>query len=301
MADLIQHQLKISGLGLSETLLLPLGESHVGRHDADLVLPHFLVSRQHAILEIAANLCRLMDLNSANGTMVNGRVLEPNEQTVLTGGDVVEIGPYRLVYEQISEGVSSSDGESPLSIQRQLGPPHYSNGAAAAHANGNYLIPPGLAVNYSRYLQFLPGIYHTEFVTHFLAMLEAIWTPLEWQVENFDLYLDAGTSPVVFLPWLANWFEIVFDETWHVDQQRQLLKEAHEIYARRGTAWALRRILEIYIGEPPEITDQAPNLAPFSFAVRIPRPEHEINGALVRRIVDMNKPAHTTYLLVFHR
>ena len=69
-------------------------------------------------------------------------------------------------------------------------------------------------------LSYLPGIYHTEFMSHFLAIFEAVLFPVEWQIDNFDLFLDPGTAPRNFLPWLANWFDIVFDSTWSEAQQR---------------------------------------------------------------------------------
>jgi phage tail-like protein len=134
-------------------------------------------------------------------------------------------------------------------------------------------------------------------MARFLGMFESILIPIEWNVDNFDLYLDPGTVPTGFLPWLANWFEITFDPTWGEAQRRTLLAEAHQIYARRGTCWALSRVLEIYTGHRPEIIDLDEDLEPFTFAVRLPLRAGEVNRELVERIIDANKPAHTTYTL----
>jgi phage tail-like protein len=148
-------------------------------------------------------------------------------------------------------------------------------------------------------LQYLPEIYHTRFMGRFLALFESIWTPLEWQVENFDLYLSPRTAPADFLPWLASWFDVVFDESWEEEQRRQLLLEAHKIFAERGTKNSMERLLQIYTECEVEIDDTSEDLAPFTFIVRVPKQEKELNRVLVERLIDTHKPAHTSYELLF--
>lgn len=138
-------------------------------------------------------------------------------------------------------------------------------------------------------------------MSRFLGIFEAILTPIEWNIDNFDLYLNPGEAPTGFLPWLAQWYEIPFDDSWDEGKRRALLKDAHLLYGRRGTRWALERILEIYTGSKPEIDDQSSDLEPFTFTVRIPVRRQELNQELIQRIIDMNKPAHTTYKLKFKR
>lgn len=160
-------------------------------------------------------------------------------------------------------------------------------------------MPPGLSTHSRRLLSYLPGIYHTDFTARFLGIFESILTPIEWNVDNFDLYLDPGTAPVGFMPWLANWFEITFDPSWNEAQRRTLLKEAHQIYACRGTRRALARVLEIYTGHKPEIIDLDEDQEPFTFTVKLPLRSGEVNRELAERIIDANKPAHTGYTLAF--
>ena len=133
----------------------------------------------------------------------------------------------------------------------------------------------------------------------FLAVFESILAPIEWNVDNFDLFLNPKTAPTDFLPWLANWFEITFDSTWSEEQHRTLLSEAQEIYARRGTKWALSRVLEIYTGQEPEIDDTNEALEAFTFTVELPVRKRDVNQELIEAIINTNKPAHTLYSLKF--
>lgn len=162
-----------------------------------------------------------------------------------------------------------------------------------------YTPPPGLSLTESRYLQYLPGIYHTSFMKRFLALFESIYAPIEWTVDNFDVFLHPATAPADFLPWLANWFDLTFDQSWDEAKRRAILMEAHQIYARRGTRWALSRVLEIYTGLSPEIDDTGENLDPFTFTVTLPMPESEVNTTLITRLINAHKPAHTSYALQF--
>ena len=62
--------------------------------DNDLTLPDKKVSRHHAILQRQGAIYQISDLNSGNGTYVNGkRIIEP---TLLKNGDIVLIGDTKL-------------------------------------------------------------------------------------------------------------------------------------------------------------------------------------------------------------
>ncbi|MFN8537429.1 MAG: FHA domain-containing serine/threonine-protein kinase [Thermomicrobiales bacterium] len=70
----------------------------IGRHtEADIVLTGNQVSRRHARLELVDNRPLLTDLNSANGTFVNGSRLATPQP--LSPGDLIELGEYRLRVE----------------------------------------------------------------------------------------------------------------------------------------------------------------------------------------------------------
>ncbi len=74
------------------------GQMLIGRDCARVQIPllHSQISRVHAQIAVRKHGVELADLNSANGTFVNGvRVLRPVQ---LRAGDRIHIGPYSLVF-----------------------------------------------------------------------------------------------------------------------------------------------------------------------------------------------------------
>ena len=253
-----QFRFKVVGPDSEREFILPVGVTTIGREaGAALQLDHPEVSRRHAEVICAPAECRIADLNSKNGTDLNGERLAPDRPVQLRRGDVVHIGPFRLQFERYP-------------ADRSL-----------------------------RLLDYLPGIYHTDFMDRFLALFESILLPIEWDIDNFDLFLDPTTTQPGFLPWLANWYDIAQAPLWSEEQRRDFLHEAHQIYARLGTPGALKRILEICTGATPEIIDSGDDLAPFTFKVRIPKASAAVNGELLEQLLHLVKPAHTTFRLEF--
>lgn len=80
---------------LLEDLPLTVGKLK-GR--VSIVLTDRSVSRIHARLEAAEDGIFVVDLNSRNGTIINGRKLCPNESAALAEGDLVQFGRERFRY-----------------------------------------------------------------------------------------------------------------------------------------------------------------------------------------------------------
>lgn len=139
------------------------------------------------------------------------------------------------------------------------------------------------------------------FMSRYLAIFESVLLPLEWTADGFDLFLTPATAPADFLPWLASWFELTFDQTWSEEKRRELLKKAYFLFSRRGTKSALSTILQIYTGHEPTIDDESKKLAPHTFEVSLPVTEKEFERELVERIINEFKPAHTKYKLKFKK
>ena len=61
----------------------------------DIVIDNLAVSGEHAVLQMSGNDVHLEDLNSTNGTYVNGKAVK---KQLLVNGDMVEIGKYKIKY-----------------------------------------------------------------------------------------------------------------------------------------------------------------------------------------------------------
>ncbi|MBI2841473.1 MAG: FHA domain-containing protein [Acidobacteria bacterium] len=74
----------------------------VGRGDAcHIQLPSSTVSTEHAEILVDGGTVWLKDLRSTNGTRRNGQVLEANARVALEPGDRVEVGPYKLTFNEL--------------------------------------------------------------------------------------------------------------------------------------------------------------------------------------------------------
>ncbi len=339
MTEKFEFHLHIQGPDSAWDFAIRPGSTLVGREAVSgLQLPYPQISRQHARLICSETQCQIVDLGSANGTTVDGQKLIKDVPVILVNGATIRIGPCSLVLEQVRVNlpveepspidqspilpggerpthhpaketkhipVDEGEGQGFEEEAVQEGPPAPpeippSGEMELAHPPGEFSpVLPGLSTESLRLIHYLPGIYQTNFMKRFLALFESILIPIEWTVDNFDLFLDPGTAPSAFLPWLANWYTIVFNPSWNEVQRRAFLKDAHLIYARRGTRWALSRVLEIYTGKKPEIIEFADGQEPHTFTVQIPLKASQIDQELVERLIDVNKPAHTTYSLEF--
>jgi ABC-type lipoprotein export system ATPase subunit len=97
-ADAIDVAL-LRGSARSQRLEIGSAGGVIGRNasQADFVLDHPHVSRRHATLSIESGQVVLTDLNSANGTFVNGQPIDA--PTSLAPGGRVDIGPFGLRFD----------------------------------------------------------------------------------------------------------------------------------------------------------------------------------------------------------
>jgi len=54
------------------------------------------VSRLHASLKVTNSQVYVIDLSSANGTRLNGKILNPNEPHLLAHGDILTLGRFKI-------------------------------------------------------------------------------------------------------------------------------------------------------------------------------------------------------------
>jgi phage tail-like protein len=188
----------------------------------------------------------------------------------------------------------------------------------------------------SSYMEYLPSVYEQDaFISRFLMLFESFWRPVDQQIGGIQNYFDPDLTPTRFLPWLASWFDLVFDEFWEEAQQRELLNSVMWLYRRRGTRVALQRYLEIFSRNPVEILEKrAKNMTlgnkarlgvgvalgtgnmPHTFTVKMKlNPITVLEGlneedatkevarlekqrlALIHKMIMAEKPAHTSYRL----
>ncbi len=84
------------GPSAGSRFLLDSDEVTAGRHpDSEIFLDDVTVSRRHAVFRRTSDGYRVADVGSLNGTYVNRDRID---DVLLTGGDEVQIGKYRLVY-----------------------------------------------------------------------------------------------------------------------------------------------------------------------------------------------------------
>lgn len=241
------HALNIQGPeGYTARFEIPIGITIISRQPGvGLQLDNKYISRRHSRLECIDTECHLTDLGSDNGTYLNGEKLAPDTPTLLNHHDHIKIGPFGLEVEKIE---TVAEAEAPVILEEKAveaeipveepsapatppPPPPPEEAPIPAHPPEEELLPPGLTIKSQRLINYLPGIYQSDFMARFLGIFESIITPIEWNIENFDLFLSPQTSPSFFLQWLANWYEIVFDDTWSETKRRNFLREAYHLYA----------------------------------------------------------------------
>jgi len=89
---------------------------YIGRSsDCNLILPHSAVSKRHALIKVDNKIAILEDLESANGTFVNGRKIA---HQVLRFDDFIEIKPFVLRYrsKDAAQEESNTTQEIPTSL-----------------------------------------------------------------------------------------------------------------------------------------------------------------------------------------
>jgi transcriptional regulator with GAF, ATPase, and Fis domain len=99
------------------TIALPEGAYSVGRHGgSSLQLEDHGVSRQHCVFTRSGDDCELKDLDSRNGTFVNGA---PIKSQKLDSGDEIRIGGSLLVYLTGSHEVSSASDSNTRQLRNE--------------------------------------------------------------------------------------------------------------------------------------------------------------------------------------
>ena len=285
--------------------------------DNDVTLADTLVSRHHAEVRLEPQGATITDLRSSNGSFVDGVRLPPDQPRLLAHGARIQIGPFLLTYQvgpaekkNGSAAVSSEEVAALAPVEPSIEPPVLRPVEAmqpvralprtldgAPRPTLPAPVADGLA---SLYVESLPVIYaDNDFLGRFLLLFQNVWEPLEQRQDHIELYFDPRTCPASFLPWLASWLDLSFNQHWPETRRRRLLAEAIDLYRWRGTRYGLVRMIEVCTGITPDVTDNPAQ--PFVFDVKITLPKDgDIDKNLIEELIQAHKPAHAGYRLEVH-
>jgi phage tail-like protein len=166
---------------------------------------------------------------------------------------------------------------------------------------------------------YLPEPYQEDdepgrFLERLLANVEGLLTDQEQRIDNAWLLADPRTSPPEALDWLASWMGLQLEPLWSTARRRFLLRHVDRLYRIRGTVGGLRALLRLYLGcsldldvvfaplprpdDPARIVEGASG--PHRFKVLVPFALDEDRAAMVGRIVEAARPAHTGFEVRWH-
>lgn len=117
-------------------------------------------------------------------------------------------------------------------------------------------------------LQYLPPVYSADavsanFLDRFLSIFDTIRSGISDRVTYIARYFDPMATPTNpknvggtdFLSYLGSWIGMTLESNWPVHRRRELVRQAHRLYALRGTPAGLRLAIELYTGVRPTILE----------------------------------------------
>ncbi|MEO7954601.1 MAG: FHA domain-containing protein [Polaromonas sp.] len=167
----------------------------------DIVIDNLAVSGEHAVLQMSGSEIYVEDLNSTNGTYVNGKTVK---KQLLKNGDFVEIGKYSIQY--VSEAGTAEPEPEPARAAAAAAPGGVAAGASIKVMSGTAAgreVPlvkvvttigkPGIAV------AAITNRAHTFVIAHVegesKAMLNGVPVGIEpLTLKNGDMFELAGTK-----------------------------------------------------------------------------------------------------------
>jgi phage tail-like protein len=133
------------------------------------------------------------------------------------------------------------------------------------------------------YLRYLPPVYKDDAIgrdimDRFLSLFESFNTDMDECIGTVGRYFDPLCTPYEFVPWLASWIGIVFDQNWTEESFRNLLKSAYLIFNKRGTIAGLTKMVELYCGKSIEVIEHFKMKRPMVLGVDIITGENSVVG-----------------------
>ena len=175
-------------------------------------------------------------------------------------------------------------------------------------------------------LRHLPASFHQDlesarFLDRFLSYFDTVFAEISASNRNIAAYFDPHAAPEgQFLDWLGSWFDLNFLAEWDEETRRDMIAQAMEYHAIRGTVQGLKKILQWHTGlvEPlPQIIEHFriksgsnPNigglpldLSGVAHSATIVLPRHVVpdaeTQARLEKLISKNAPAHVRINLRF--
>ena len=109
-------------------------------------------------------------------------------------------------------------------------------------------------------LRHLPAVYREDpesrdFLDRFLSIFDTLMGEVGDRIGAVAALFDPAATPAEFLPWLASWLGLSLEQSWPEEKRRELLAQAHRLYALRGTPEGLRLHVRLYTGHEPKILE----------------------------------------------
>lgn len=106
-------------------------------------------------------------------------------------------------------------------------------------------------INRETYSQYLPEIYqtggHKDFIERFLSIFESMNLEIEDQIDRMSRNFNPSIASDEFLRWMITWMDFSVDESWSTEQLRKLIQLMPALNRKRGTIWAIRQLLELFL------------------------------------------------------
>ena len=164
------------------------------------------------------------------------------------------------------------------------------------------------------FFRTFPQVYQTDndFLQRYLTIFSTLYQEFQEEIDDLPRLLDLDTAPDALLPMLAQWMGLETDETLlSPPELRRLLKAAPELLARKGTRWAVERLVRLFVAEPVYIVER--NLlqadarrgsglygdTPFDFTVMLGRRLDEKLRLRLTFLIDQFRPARSRCRIVF--
>lgn len=131
------------------------------------------------------------------------------------------------------------------------------------------------------------------------VMSEVLLDPAESKLDTIDRQLDPRRADPEFVAFLARWVDLDLPVTTGPGYLRELVATAVTLAKWRGTLQGLKLFLQTATGEQSfeideEVRGHDGEIVPFRIRVHAPRSIAAKDRPMVRRIVELEKPAYVT-------